>query len=652
MNGKYGNAISFDGAGDYAVTANSAAYSFASTQTISFWMYRRSQPFTYSGPLEYKNGGGDGWIFYCITALCNFKISDTVTTRDSYGGSTNNILSNTWYHFVFVYDPSSNTFKRYVNGALKQTVDTTVTTMPNMSSYNSSLKVGRSGNSLTDFDGLVDDVRVYNRALSALEIAALYNSGGAVIRGAPLVPSNPLAGSLTASWSFDSSTVSGSNVADQSGNGHTLTLQNSASITAGHSGQALTLNGVNQYAVGFIGSLPTSVSLSMWVKANSVASTQSVLVEQDSTTPNSGYHFTLVGIRNGAFYAGFWDIGDIASTPITAGTWYHVILTYDGVAHTQSLYVDDVLQGTQNGTWSPPAQIYFLPGLQQHNCSFTNTSGHCSDLAAYFNGQIDDLQAYDQAFSQSDVNDLSSGLKTTVNASSASLTADGSLSSGLVGLWTFDGPDVTDKVYDRSGQGNNGYLNSGTATSSIKAIGKLGQGINFNGTTNYMLVPNNATLNLTTQYTFSAWVKPSKLINGTNGNILARQDYGNKLGYRFLLAGNGGCANKNCLLVSAGDGTNRTEFGSGIAAGQIDTVGRWYHVAGIFSPGSLSLYVDGALIGTGSTAVTSISNTSDNLNIGRHNTGSEPFPGSIDDVRIYNRALSAAEIKQLYLLGQ
>jgi hypothetical protein len=52
--------------------------------------------------------------------------------------------------------------------------------------------------------------------------------------------------------------------------------------------------------------------------------------------------------------------------------------------------------------------------------------------------------------------------------------------SGLVGYWSFNNLDVTDKVYDRSGQGNNAYFEGG-ATSTAKVSGRLGQGVRFDG---------------------------------------------------------------------------------------------------------------------------------------------------------------------------
>ena len=61
-----------------------------------------------------------------------------------------------------------------------------------------------------------------------------------------------------------------------------------------------------------------------------------------------------------------------------------------------------------------------------------------------------------------------------------------SLASGLVGHWTFDGPDITTSITDRSGQGNNGYFIGG-ATSSAKVSGKLGQALTFDGVDDRMV---------------------------------------------------------------------------------------------------------------------------------------------------------------------
>jgi hypothetical protein len=494
------------------------------------------------------------------------------------------------------------------------------------------------------WSGAIDDVRIYNRALSAAEIANLYTQGQVKILAQPS-GSSGLSGSLTASWSFDTSSVSGTTVADQSGNGHDLTLVNGASITSGHSGQALTLDGTNQYAYGLISSLPTSVALSMWVKANDVSTTQSILVEEGSGAPSSGYHFTLVGILNGAFYAGFWDIGDIASSPINAGQWYHVILTYDGVAHTQSLYVDGVLQGTQSGVWSPPDDIYFLTGYQQSGCSFTSASGHCSDTAHYFNGQIDDLQGYNQAFTSSDVKSLSTNY--VVNIAHSNTAA---VSQGLVGYWTMDGSNInwsTGQMQDSSGQGNTGAL-VGLGTTTAPTMGKIGQALTFDGSTSYITAgdANGANVGLS-DFTISAWIKTPAA--GSGFPRIVDKDFGTD-GYAFYIdpAGSTGVA----LAGMYQDGGRVSDGAKNVFDNQ------WHFVAvTAHRNGTADYYIDGGVDGPSydisSKSGVALSNSSD-LIIGRPSplSGTDAFGGAMDDVRIYNRALSSSEVQQLYNLGR
>ncbi|HVV39359.1 MAG TPA: LamG domain-containing protein [Candidatus Paceibacterota bacterium] len=438
-------------------------------------------------------------------------------------------------------------------------------------------------------------------------------------------PTNQLG--VTAYWSFDNSTVSGTAVSDLSGNGHTLTLINGASITGGTSGQALTLDGTNQYAWGLIGTLPTSVSLSMWVKANDVVTEQSILTEEGDGAPSSGYHFTLVGILNGRFYAGFWDIGDIASSPINAGQWYNVVLYYDGVAHTQSLYLDGVLQGTQSGTWSPPSNIYFLAGYQQQSCSFTSASGHCGDLAHYFNGQIDELKGYNRALTSSDISSLQSA-RSHVGVSNTGL------SRGLVDYWPLDGATTnwtTNKTNDIVG-GSTATLNS-ISTTTAPVAGKIGQALQMRAANQYISATAAAPA---TTYSVSAWVR----YQGATpiSSIRVAVSYGN--------AG----AGSTLWMGYASDGKLAISNSSfDIKSATVSNSTTWHHLVATVTGGVLSAYMDGALVNTTSMS----SRGSNTLIIGDYtgSIGSFAFPGVVDDVRVYNRALSATEVSQLYQQG-
>jgi hypothetical protein len=117
-------------------------------------------------------------------------------------------------------------------------------------------------------------------------------------------------------------------------------------------------------------------------------------------------------------------------------------------------------------------------------------------------GNLDDVRLYNRALSDAEIKQVYNLGQATQNTSSVNLQHGSSLASGLVGLWTFDGPDVTDKIYDRSGQGNNGYFIGGS-TSSAKTIGKLGQALTFDGS-NGVDMGTHASLNIPGDLTISA----------------------------------------------------------------------------------------------------------------------------------------------------
>jgi hypothetical protein len=134
---------------------------------------------------------------------------------------------------------------------------------------------------------------------------------------------------------------------------------------------------------------------------------------------------------------------------------------------------------------------------------FIGTAG----TSQYFNGSIDDVRIYNRALSASEVQQLYNlGAGTHVNTSSANLQQSSSLANGLVGYWTFDGPTISGTtVKDLSGQGNNGTNNGAMPT-----IGKLGQALQFNGSSNYINLGTGSQYNFPdTTFTVSAWIRTS-----------------------------------------------------------------------------------------------------------------------------------------------
>jgi hypothetical protein len=131
------------------------------------------------------------------------------------------------------------------------------------------------------------------------------------------------------------------------------------------------------------------------------------------------------------------------------------------------------------------------------------------------------------------------------------------LNSGLVGSWSFDAPDMAGSIaYDRSGQGNNGTLgNIETFTSiPVRTIGKIGQALNFNGST-YVDLANPTSLNNIPRKTISAWMYPRRISASADVGRILDKNHGATAGWFFFIC-NAGDEGGAC---EAGE-TNRVAF--------------------------------------------------------------------------------------------
>ena len=211
---------------------------------------------------------------------------------------------------------------------------------------------------------------------------------------------------------------------------------------------------------------------------------------------------------------------------------------------------------------------------------------------------------------------LSPDVKVTVSNS-------GSL-SGLVAAYSFDAGSGS-TVADSSGQGNNGVSDKSAAWDA----GKFGSAMRFNGSSTIVTVPDSASLDLTTAMTLEAWVKPAVAQSGWRTVMHKNVD-------RFY------------LFVSSNGDTPATggTFGSGnqnTVAPSALPVNVWSHLAATFDGKTVKLYINGELVASQPQG-TPLTTSTGTFQIGGSSYG-EFFNGWLDEIRIYNRALSAAEIQ-------
>jgi hypothetical protein len=222
--------------------------------------------------------------------------------------------------------------------------------------------------------------------------------------------------------------------------------------------------------------------------------------------------------------------------------------------------------------------------------------------------------------------------------------------STLMGWWTLDSNNISGTTATNSVVGgNNGTLMASPSASR----GALGQAISFNGTTQHIKTASTTNLDLT-NFTVSTWVKGN---NNAGTSVITQfvnkaslNTAGQWINYTFTWD----------HTAAAYVGSFTFSWGSGVTypvvkATTAPLANRWYHMVGTYDSANLKLYVDGKLNTT--LAETHTPDTGEaplyiGSGSGAAGTPAVYFPGVVDDVRIYNRAITAAEVMQLYQNGK
>lgn len=216
--------------------------------------------------------------------------------------------------------------------------------------------------------------------------------------------------------------------------------------------------------------------------------------------------------------------------------------------------------------------------------------------------------------------------------------AHADITSNLVGWWKFDAGTGTVAV-DSSVSGNNGTLSGSTIPTWV--AGQIGPfALNFNGTTAYVTMGAPSALNLTTNFTVCAWFKPSALTN-TNQQIASKGFNGTNTQYQLVTADTAGD-----ILFASYNGSSQGNTTSTVKA----QVGVWTFACGSYDTTTYRLYTNGTIDKT--TVATGPISTIRAFEVGAVDINNSPgqfFPGSIDEVRVYNRVLTASDVAELYL---
>jgi hypothetical protein len=218
-----------------------------------------------------------------------------------------------------------------------------------------------------------------------------------------------------------------------------------------------------------------------------------------------------------------------------------------------------------------------------------------------------------------------SGFNASAEASASFTVAP----SGLVAYWKFDEGSGT-TVSDSSGNGNTGTLVNGP----LWTAGRVGNGLYFDGIDDNITVPDSNSLDLSSSFTLSAWVNPASTFTDFRSILAKNYKY-------YLYASSTGFCGDGSPLGGLYDGMDITVCQPSPLPANI-----WTHLTVTYNGSTLTLYRNGVAVAT-STVSGTLSPSTGILQVAASQYG-EYFQGFIDEVRIYNRALSNTEIQTIY----
>ncbi|MEK7952316.1 LamG-like jellyroll fold domain-containing protein [Luteolibacter soli] len=409
---------------------------------------------------------------------------------------------------------------------------------------------------------------------------------------------------IVAWWRFDD--ASGGTAADATGFGRTGTL--TAPLpqwqASGQIGGSLRFTGeVNQsVTVANHASLnPTAaISISAWVYSSDWASNRRVLQKGDA---DNQYRLLIEG---GKLVWEIANVGEIQAPLPPLNQWFHLAATYDGAR--MRVFVNGVQTGVLAATGAIPVTA---------DAMYLGTKTPAATAGDHLNGSLDDVRVYNRALKVTEIGVLA-GLD---------------LSDNLIGWWKLDETSGTNAA-DSSGAGLSGTLTTPLPQWQASG-GRLGGALLFTGQSGQSVtVANTASLNPTTAISVSAWVNATAWSG--NNRILQKGNTDNQ--YRLLA--------ENSKFVWDISGVGRLETA-------LPPVNQWVHVASTYDGDRMVLYFDGVEVGS-IAATAAVPVTANPLYFSTKTPASgavNHLNGKLDQVRLYGRALSAAEVTQLALEG-
>ena len=603
-NGDANSAYHFDGIDDFIDIPGGFLPLGNSPRTVVAWANTNTVAAAEQPVIQYGNN------FTRQIIRFGFEQDEIAIRTYSDDHRVGHIQADQWYHVAFTYDGQTS-IDVYLDGMLVETRSLGGQLNTVIGYYEDCLGGGGTNGTAENFSGTLDEVRIYGRALSSNEINELYESDTS---GSTDPGENPGGTGLIAHWPITDGAAD-----DISGNEHHGTVANTSPVDdrQGNPNSAFYFNGTNS-SVDFGSSSELHpdppFSFSLWMNFNDHPSYQYVLANaggnrgfRSMVWPGNGpYHFVLSLEGSGTTER------VTSNATLTPGEWYHVV----GVVESSTslkIYIDGDLDiaGTVADIYDPSSSYPLKLGQSPINPFGWGAPYH-------FDGLLDDVAMYDYALTESDVQEL--------YGDSQGPGSD----PDLVGHWKMDGTGLN--VEDFSGRDNHG-----TATGTSSRAGCEANGRYFSSIADHIEIPHSADFEFNDMTIFYRieldYVPP------VEGKIITKYSaYTSTTGFTTSV-GRYGQVN-----FGLGDNTAHNRINS---ATWLEP-DRCYCVAVTREADQLKVYIDGVLDSAKAGADTHTLDDPDQITVGYRDLGNDqPFPGIIDDMRLYSRALSSSEIHSL-----
>ena len=580
--GKHGGAVSLDGANDYLSIPNSSSTNISGTGlTLSLWL--NPQPLS----------GGDSVVigkFWNTTWTApNYQYGielDGGITPHFYVGTAGGLLGgqmgsslpmSQWSHLAIVFNGTQVQF--YLNGVLLNTQPLSAS----MTARGNSMNVGADEQPAQYHKGQVDDLRIYNRALSSNEVLTDMNTAVAppgLDTEPPTAPNNLISTAFSPSqidlnWTSSADNVGVSNYLVEScqGAGCTTFTQIATTTTNSYSSIGLTAGISYSYRVRATDAVGNLSTFSNIASAATPAS--------DTQAPTQPTNLTA---------------SPVGSTQINL-SW---------TASTDNVAIHG----------------YSVERCMSASCTFTEISPYVTSTTY---NDITGLTAGGSYSYRVRASDDSGNQSPYSNVASAT-TPTSTNPAGLVAAFSFnEGTGTT--VADSSVNSNNGTI----ANAAWTASGKYGGALVFNGSNALVNIADAYTLHLTTAMTLEAWVNPSTVSSLWRDVIYKGND-------NYYLSGTSPASS-----VPATGGTFGAT-GANVYGTTALTANTWAHLAATYDGATLRLFVNGAPVSS-MARTGSLATSTNPLQIGGDSIYGQYFAGAIDEIRVYNVALTQAQIQ-------